>query len=266
MCLARQLADLGSAWPWAAAGQALGTAQRAPRCSARGTGAEPKGPARPGPCVGSLVLDGRPTVQCLQEGTGDPAPHAVTSDTGSPHPGTEHSRPQGFPPTPCHHLTPPECSGGHVAQQPDASVQLPSSLLPAAAEPVLQTPCSELLGCGEGPLEATKSHMGTHTTGCHGDSAKYSPWRPRDTPWSEHPCPHHFPCGETEALSGDVNCLSSCSWPEALCHPTLCCFWGTCWSVISKSLSSWGQRSFPSQQDLGGADHTRPCMTTCDHT
>lgn len=86
----------------AAAGHVLHAAQRRHKCSVRSI-SEPRGPTGPG----------RPA-HCPTAGHQGPgcSSRAVVPDTQprSPRPGREHSHPQCYPPTACHHFTPPECA------------------------------------------------------------------------------------------------------------------------------------------------------------
>lgn len=134
----------------AAAGQVLGTAQGGHRCHRRGIVAEARGPAKPG-LHGAAVLGGLPTVPlhngCRKaRGTRLAAVSGIpTSDTRSL---TFASQGQNIPAPRATHPLPVTTSllrnaHGHVAQQPDASALLSSSLLPAApAEPGAQRPCA----------------------------------------------------------------------------------------------------------------------------
>lgn len=135
----------------AAAGHILGAAQRGNRHHVGGSVAEPlRGPAGLGALwwLGAAVPGWPvccPAAAGLQEGSGDLATSAgaVASDTQkpcSPLPGRERSHPQGYPPTACHHFTPPECSRARCPGNQNASTLLSFSLLQAPVKPVSTSP------------------------------------------------------------------------------------------------------------------------------
>lgn len=197
--LARQLADIGRC---PAMGQLLVTSWALPGEGAdaiRGTVAELRGPARPG----LHGADGRgwpAHCGCRKVPGTRLASGTPTSDTQKP---DSPSQGQNVPAPRATHPLPVTTSllrnaHGHVARQPDASMLLSFSRLPAApVQPVDQRPLppssadalSELLREAVGPSEPSRAtrDLGRSWGAVLASAYKEphltcSPWSPRDTP------------------------------------------------------------------------------------
>lgn len=130
-------------------------------------------PAWPSPC---------PPAVRLQEGSGDLATAAVTSDTQKPCSPLwgERSLPQRCPPSACHHFTPPECSRARCPGNQNASTLLSSSLLHAPAQPLKhQPPClPRPPSSANAPLRSGALERRDHGWE---PRLKFSLWSPHDT-------------------------------------------------------------------------------------